>query len=97
LIHAAIMPIALSRHQSQDQIAVPDDSAHHCDEAVTNNQDSDTLQSCHGDGYQCCLGLAVSPMPIIYLEPNFTGIFASQYSSLVPQLMIHFIYKPPKI
>ncbi len=96
LIHAAVMPIDLSVHHPQRQITAIDNSAHHCDEVVGNTQDTNTNQPCHGDSYQCCLGLVVSPVLGIDLALDFTGILNAQYSSLSLQPMINFIYKPPK-
>ncbi len=96
LIHAAVMPIGLSEHQAQEQITTIDISAHHCDEVADNSQDKNSNQQCHGDSYQCCLGLVISPLLGIDLATDLTGIFISQHFSLVLQPMIHFIYKPPK-
>jgi len=62
LIHAAVMPIDLSPYQPQHQVAVSDNSAHHCEEVVSNSHDNNTNHPCHGDGYQCCLGLVVIPI-----------------------------------
>jgi hypothetical protein len=96
LIHAAVMPIDLSAHQPQHQVAVADSSAHHCDEVVSNSHDTNTKQPCHGDSYQCCLGLVVIPILIIELSVASTQAPPSIGSSLVLQPMINFIYKPPK-
>ena len=96
LIHAAMMPIDLSAHQPKHQVAVTDNSAHHYDEMVSNPHDTTTTQSCHGDGYQCCLGLAAIPMLSIELSVASTQALPSVGSSLVLQPMINFIYKPPK-
>jgi hypothetical protein len=96
LIHAAVMPINLSAHQPQHQITAIDSSAHHCDEVGGNSQDTNTNQQCHGDSYQCCLGLVVIPMLNIELSVASTHALASTDSSLVLQPMINFIYKPPK-
>jgi hypothetical protein len=94
LIHAAVMPIDLSPHQPQHQVA--DHSVHHCDEVISNSHDTNTNQPCHGDGYQCCLGLVVIPMLSIGLSVASTHAPPSTGSSLVLQPMINFIYKPPK-
>ena len=96
LIHAAAMPIDLSAYQPQHQITAIDNSVHHCDEVASSAQDKNSNQSCHGDGYHCCLGLVISSVPGIDLATDFTGIHISLYSSLVLQPMIGFIYKPPK-
>ena len=96
LIHAAVMPIDLSAHQSQYQVAVTDNAAHHCDEVVGNSHDTNTNQPCHGDSYQCCLGLVVIPLLSIELSVASTQALPSTGSSLVLQPMINFIYKPPK-
>jgi hypothetical protein len=96
LIHAAVMPIDLSAHQPQHQVTVTDNSAHHCDEVASNSQDTNTNQPCHGDSYQCCLGLVVIPMLSIGLSVASTHAPPSTGSSLVLQPMINFIYKPPK-
>ena len=96
LIHAAVMPIDLSARQTQHQMTATDNSAHHCDGVADNAQDTNTNQLCHGDSYQCCLGLVVSPALGIDLATDFTGILMSQYSSLALQPMINFIYRPPK-
>ena len=96
LIHAAAMPIDLSAHQPQHQVAVTDNSDHHCDELVSNSQDTNTNQPCHGDSYQCCLGLVVIPILSIELSVASAHALPSTGSSLVLQPMINFIYKPPK-
>jgi hypothetical protein len=96
LIHAAVMPIDLSVRQHQDPIVSIDHFSHHCNEVVGNAQDININQSCHGDSYQCCLGLVVAPPLSMDLATDFTGNYTSQYSSLVLQPMISFIYKPPK-
>jgi hypothetical protein len=96
LIHAAVMPIDLSAHQPQHQVAVTDNSDHHCDSVVNNAQDSNTNQPCHGDSYQCCLGLVVISILSIELSVASTQALPSVGPSLVLQPMINFIYKPPK-
>jgi hypothetical protein len=96
LIHAAVMPIDLSPYQPQHQVAVSDNSAHHCDEVVSNSHDNNTNQPCHGDSYQCCLGLVVIPMLTIELSAASTQALPSTGLSLVLQPIINFIYKPPK-
>jgi hypothetical protein len=96
LIHAAVMPINLSAHQPQHQVAVTDNSAHHCDEVASSSHDTNTNQPCHGDGYQCCLGLVLIPMLSIELSADSTQASSLKGSSLVLQPMINFIYKPPK-
>jgi len=96
LIHAAAMPIDLSVHQPEHQATVTDNSAHHCDEVVSNSHDANTNQPCHGDSYQCCLGLVVIPILSIELSVASTQAPPSIGSSLVLQPMINFIYKPPK-
>jgi hypothetical protein len=94
LIHAAVMPIDLSAHQPQ--VTVTDNSAHHCVEVVSNSHDTNTNQPCHGDSYQCCLGLVVIPILSIILLLDSTQALPSIGSPLVLQPMINFIYKPPK-
>jgi hypothetical protein len=96
LIHAAVMPVELSTSQSHHQVAVTDNSSHHCDEVVSNSQDTNTNQQCHGDSYQCCLGLVVIPILSIELSVASTQALPSAGSSLVLQPMVNFIYKPPK-
>jgi hypothetical protein len=96
LIHAAVMPLELPSNQSHHQITATDNSAHHCDELVSNAQDANTNQPCHGDSYQCCLGLVVIPILNIELSVSSTQASPSIGSSLVLQPMINFIYKPPK-
>jgi hypothetical protein len=96
LIHAAVIPIDLSAHQPQHQVAVTDNSDHHCDELVSNSHDTNTNQPCHADSYQCCLGLVVIPILSIELSVASTQAPPSTGSSLVLQPMINFIYKPPK-
>jgi len=96
LIHAAVMPVDLTAHQPQHQVAVTDNSAHHCDEAVSNSHDTNTNQLCHGDSYQCCLGLVIIPILSIELSVASSQAPPSSGSSLVLQPMINFIYKPPK-
>ncbi|WP_173961180.1 hypothetical protein [Polynucleobacter arcticus] len=97
LIHAAVMPIDLSAQQPQHQVIVTDNSSHHCDDAVNNSQDSNTNQPCHGDSYQCCLGLVVIPKLSIELSVISAQAPPSIGASLVLLPMINFIYKPPKI
>jgi hypothetical protein len=96
LIHAAVMPIDLSAHQPQHQVTVTDNSAHHCDEVVSNSHDTNTKQPCHGDSYQCCLGLVAISILSIELSVASTQAPPSTGSSLALQPMINFIYKPPK-
>jgi hypothetical protein len=96
LIHAAVMPIDLSAHRSQHPVTVTDSSAHHCDEVVSNSQDTNTHQSCHGDSYQCCLGLVLIPILSIELLVASAQAPTVISTSLVLQPMINFIYKPPK-
>jgi hypothetical protein len=96
LIHAAVMPIDLSVERTQNQVTVADKSAHHCDEVASNSHDTNTNQPCHGDSYQCCLGLVVIPMLSIELSVASAHALPSTGSSLVLQPMINFIYKPPK-
>lgn len=96
LIHAAVMPLDLSAHQPQHQLTVADNSAHHCDDLVSNSHDTNTNQPCHGDSYQCCLGLVVIPILSIELSLISTQAPPSVRSPLVLQPMINFIYKPPK-
>jgi len=96
LIHAAVMPIDLSTHQPQHQATVADNSVHHCDEVVSNSHDTNTNQPCHGDSYQCCLGLVVISILSIELLVATTQALPSVGSSLTLQPMINFIYKPPK-
>jgi hypothetical protein len=96
LIHAAVMPIDLSIHQPQHQATVTDNSGHHCDEVVSNSHDTNTNQPCHGDSYQCCLGLVVIPILSIELSIASTQAPPSAGSLLALQSMINFIYKPPK-
>jgi hypothetical protein len=96
LIHAAVMPIDLSAEQPQHQATVTDNSVHHCDEVVSNSPDANTNQSCHGDSYQCCLGLVVISILSIELSVASTQPLPSAGSSLALQSMISFIYKPPK-
>ncbi|WP_162785909.1 hypothetical protein [Polynucleobacter necessarius] len=95
LIHAAVMPMNLSAHQPQ--VTVTDNLAHHCDEVASNSHDTNTNQPCHGDGYQCCLGLVVIPILSIELSAGSTQAPPLKGSSLVLQPMINFIYKPPKV
>jgi hypothetical protein len=97
LIHAAVMPIDLSAEQAQHQVTIADISAHHCDEVVSNSHDTNTNQPCHGDSYQCCLGLVVIPILSIELSIASAQALSSASSSLVLQPMINFIYKPPKV
>jgi len=96
LIHAAVMPVDLSAHQPQYQPTVTDNSAHHCDEVVSNSHDTNTNQPCHGDSYQCCLGLVVISILSTELSAASAQAPPSSGSSLVLQPMINFIYKPPK-
>jgi hypothetical protein len=101
LIHAAVMPIVQPFSQSsiiQDhhQVVVVDSAAHHCDEVASNSSDSNGKQPCHGDDYQCCLGLVfISPLAIL-VSADLNANPVSNYSSLVLQPMINHIYKPPK-
>ena len=101
LIHAAVMPIEQPVSQSlvsqaHHQVAAVDNSAHHCDEVASNTSDSNSKQSCHGDSYQCCLGLVfISPFAVL-APTDFNAIPVSSYSSLALQPMINYIYKPPK-
>jgi hypothetical protein len=96
LIHAAVIPVGLSANQSHDQITAMDNSAHHCDEVVSNSQEPNANQPCHGDSYQCCLGLVVIPILSIELSFASTRVLPSIAKSVVLQPMINFIYRPPK-
>jgi hypothetical protein len=96
LIHAAVMPVEPSANQSHHQITAIDNTAHHCDEVVSNSHDTNTNQPCHSDSYQCCLGLVVTPILSIELSVASTHALPSTGSSLVLQPMINSIYKPPK-
>lgn len=82
MIHAAIMPIALpgsllSTSQAHHQVAPVDNSVRHCDDVAGNvsnsninsNINSNGKQPCHGDSYQCCLGLVVIS-PLVALAPQ---------------------------
>jgi hypothetical protein len=101
LIHAAVMPIEQPVSQSsvtqgRYQVAAVDASAHHCDQVASNTSDSNSKQPCHGDSYQCCLGLAfISPLAVLVSE-DLNVNPAPNYSSLALQPMINYIYKPPK-
>ena len=101
MIHAAVMPIELpgplsSASQAHHQVTVVDNSAHHCDDVASNASDSNSKQPCHGDSYQCCLGLVfISPFAVL-APADFSAIPVSSYSSLALQPMINYIYKPPK-
>ena len=68
------MPIGLSEHQAQEQITAIDNSAHHCDEAADNSQDKNANQQCHGDSYQCCLGLVIAPLLGIDLATSIQAL-----------------------
>jgi hypothetical protein len=94
--HAAVMPVERPANQSYHQITAIDNSAHHCDEVTSNSQDTNTNLQCHGDSYQCCIGLEVIPMLSIELSVTSTQAPTSSGSSLFLQPMINFIYKPPK-
>ena len=96
LIHAAVMPIELSPGNAHHQVAVVEASSHHCDEMASATQDTATNQSCHGDNYQCCLGLVLTPSLGPVQGSDFSEIQISEYPSLALQPMISFIYKPPK-
>lgn len=95
LIHAAVMPVDLSSNQSHQTVAM-DISSHHCDEDISNTQDSNTNQSCHSDSYQCCLGLVVALPSSVDLAIAFTEELASIKSSLTLQSMTNFIFRPPR-
>jgi len=101
LIHAAVMPIEQpvsqsSVSQTHHQVAAVDNSAHHCDDVASNASDSNSKQPCHGDSYQCCLGLVfISPFAVM-APADFNAIPVSSYSSSALQPMINYIYKPPK-
>jgi hypothetical protein len=94
LIHAAVMPIDWTKHNSQHPVT--ESSVHHCDEGISNSQDTNTNQPCHGDSYQCCLGLVVIPILNIELSDIPSQAPPSTGSSFVLQPIINFIYKPPK-
>jgi hypothetical protein len=95
LIHAAVMPIELPINQSHHQVTVTDNSAHHCDEMVSNS--ADTNQPCHSDSYQCCLGLVVMPTLSIELSAVSTQAPPPCSSLLALKSATNFIYKPPKV
>lgn len=94
LIHAAVMPFDLQSQQSHEQITSIDNSAHHCEEVVNNSKD--TIQPCHGDSYQCCLGFVIVASLGVELIVAPTNNLTPQQSSLALKPVINFIYKPPK-
>jgi len=101
LIHAAVMPIEQpvsqsSVSQTHHQVAAVDNSAHHCDDVASNASDSNSKQPCHGDSYQCCLGLVVISPFAVLAPADFSASLVANYSSLALQPVINYIYKPPK-
>jgi hypothetical protein len=82
--------------QDHHQLVVVDSSEHHCDEVASNTPDSNSKQPCHGNDYQCCLGLAfISPLAVL-VSVDLDVNPVPNYSSLALQPMINYIYKPPK-
>jgi hypothetical protein len=77
--------------------------SHDCDGAFmsTNvehvHSSTHVKQLCHGDNYQCCLGLVVSPSLNAGLFTLLTEQLVSIHSSWVTDPVIQFIYKPPKL
>ena len=90
LIHAAVMSIGQPVSQSSasrdyHQVTAVDNSAHHCDDVASNASDSNNKQPCHGDNYQCCLGLVfISPFAVL-APADFNTRPVVNYSSLALQ------------
>lgn len=101
LIHAAVMPIGLSNHlpakSTHHQIMVVDATAHHCHDEVSVEQDVHSQNICHGDSYQCCLGLVLVPSLGLKSSVISTKKSISIYAPLAPQLLSNSIFKPPKV
>lgn len=98
LIHAAVMPLDhQSGYLSHEMASLQVSADHACDQETNHAQTMDTAQLCHGDGYQCCLGLVLTPEINVDLQTSFLATLIPRYSSLVMQPMTHFIFKPPKV
>lgn len=96
LIHAAVMPVELVSGNPHHQVVATDVTNHHCGEMLNSTQDAHQNQPCHGDSYQCCLGLLIAPSVAAIHSSDFSELHISKYSSLTLQPMINFIYRPPK-
>lgn len=100
LIHAAVMPIGLSNNapaeQAHHQMTVVDASAQPCHEAASVTRDVSSQKPCHGDSYQCCLGLVLVPSLGFKPSAAFTEKPVAIYAALAPQPKSYSIFKPPK-
>ena len=96
MIHAASMPIAFSNAHSDHQTMSIDTASQHCDEVADNLRDANSKPSCHGDSYQCCLGVVLVPLLAAPVAQDFMETPLSEYPTLALQPIINFIYKPPK-
>ena len=96
LIHAAVMPVGISIHHSNHQLSMTDDSVPHCDEASSDAHKAHSVQSCHGENYQCCLGVVTAVNSNTELFAAVTENLVSINQSLVIRPMVDCIFKPPK-
>lgn len=95
-IHAAVMPIDGALSQSHEAV-LAETSSHHCDDLSHDSHDSLSAKSCHGNSYQCCLGLPLVHAPDSKLSTLFVETLVAINSSLLIELIGNPIYKPPKI
>ena len=107
LIHAAVMPMDVAGHvlhSSIDFQHVNLEQDRHCHDMSSDHHQMHTqerkqvqsTQLCHGDNYQCCLGLVISPLPNLDLSTALSDHLASVNSLWVINPIAYFIYKPPK-
>jgi len=99
LIHAASMPVASAQIDSH-QVSSFDMVASDCHDVTADNHKTfqNAIQgSCHGDAYQCCLGLVLPSSLSNHSSIWLSHIVATHPSSLLIQVMTDPIFKPPKI
>ena len=106
LIHAAVMPMDTVGHATSLSAVTQDQSIEsHCHEVSSDHHEShfqqskqteSTKQLCHGDNYQCCLGLVVAPPIDMYLSTSLSNHLVPMNVAWVISPMAYLIDKPPK-
>lgn len=103
LIHAAGMPMeTVGRGGSpmQETSQYLDQGQGHLHSEASHHHQKSPMQTskhlCHGDNYQCCLGIVVSLLPRFNLSTTLTEHFVPVNSPWVISPVVNFIYKPPK-
>ena len=71
-------------------------SSHHESHFQQSKQTESTKQLCHGDNYQCCLGLVVAPPIDMYLSTSLSNHLVPMNAAWVISPIAYLIDKPPK-